>query len=45
MQEPTKKPYSKPEIILEMELETRAGSTIELIVPLDDPNADLELNP
>lgn len=45
MNQPTKKPYTKPEIIFEMDLETRAGSTIELIAPLEDPNLDLEIHP
>ena len=45
MPEPDKKPYEKPEIIFEMDLETRAGSTIELLAPLDDPTADLDLTP
>jgi hypothetical protein len=41
----TKKSYTKPEIIFEMDLETRAGSTIELIAPLEDPNPDLDIEP
>ena len=45
MEETTRKPYAKPEIIFEMDLETRAGSTIELIAPLEDPNLDLEIKP
>jgi len=31
----TPKPYSKPEIILELELETRAGSPLGLPDPMD----------
>ena len=46
MKEPThKKVYTKPEIILEMDLETRAGSTIELFAPIEEPSADVNITP
>jgi len=44
MQVSTKKTYVKPEIIFEMELETRAGSVIELL-PVEEPNLDLNIEP
>ena len=40
-----KKPYTKPEVIHEIDLEVRAGSTVELLVPIPgdpDPEAGVE---
>jgi hypothetical protein len=36
----TRKPYSKPQIIYEFELETRAGSPLPFVDPLDINNGD-----
>lgn len=39
LEETDRKPYTKPEILHEMDLETRAGTPIPNILPLDPANS------
>ena len=41
-QPPARKPYTKPEIILQLALETRAGSPLSLPDPFDPFGLDAE---